>query len=135
MMTRCLREASEVMIDAKKSFNRILRQWGHDVYVQRILPNGNHCDHFERVTTRQVGQSGMTNANSSTETQEGLLTNYDAVYYFEENIFPKEGDRIYENYSFKSSKNYTMFSIAAVTAVRGRFGKINYWTVGATREK
>lgn len=123
------------MIDPKRSLNKILRQWGHDVYIQRVLGNGNHSAQFERVTTRQVGQSGISNANSSSETQEGILTNYDAVYYFEENINPKEGDRIYENYSFKVSKNYTIFRIDAVTANRGRFGKINYWTVGATREK
>ena len=123
------------MIDAKRSFNRILRQWGHDVYVQRILANGNHSDHFERVTTRQVGQSGAANSNSTQEYDEGLLTNYDAVYYFEENIFPKEGDRIYENYSLKVNKNYTVFRIDTVSAIRGRLGEINYWVVGATREK
>lgn len=123
------------MIDAKRSFKKILREWGHDVYIQRILPNGNHSSQYERVTTRQVGQSGMSNVNATEEMQEGLYTNYDAVYYFEDHIYPKEGDRIYENFSLKSTKNYTMFKINAVTAVRGRQGKITYWVVGATREK
>lgn len=123
------------MIDAKRSFIKILREWGHDIYLQRILPNGNHSSKFERVTTRQVGQSGTANANSTQELDEGLFTNYDAVYYFEDKIYPKEGDRIYENFSLKSTKNYTLFKIDAVTAVRGRQGKIVYWIVGATREK
>lgn len=123
------------MIDAKRSFNKILREWGHDVYLQRVLPNGNHSNRFERVTTRQVGQSGITNSNSTQELDEGIYTNYDAVYYFEDKISPKEGDRIYENFSLKSSKNYTLFRIDVASAVRGRQGKIVYWIVGATREK
>lgn len=123
------------MIDAKRSIRRIMREWGHDVYIQRILNNGNHSQSFEKVTTRQVGQSGITNSMSTQELEEGLVTRYDAVYYFEAEIYPKEGDRIYENYSIKTHKNYTMFRIDAATAVRGRQGKIVYWIVGASREK
>ena len=134
-MTLCQIEVSEAVIDAKRSFNKILREWGHDVYIQRILDNGNHFDQFEKVTTRQVGQSGTRNIQGSTEEYiEGIVINYDAVYYFESNINPKEGDRIYENYSMKSSLNYTRFKILAVTAVRGRLGKINYWVAGCERE-
>ena len=123
------------MIDAKRSFKKILRQWGHDVYIQRILKNGNHINTFEKVTTRQVGQAGTANANAMQEHDEGLVTKYDAVYYFEENIFPKEGDRIYENYSMKAQSNYTMYRINAVTPVRGRLGKIVFWVAGCMRER
>jgi hypothetical protein len=123
------------MIDEFKSFKKILRQWGHDVYIQRILPNGNHVDTFEKVTTRQVGQSGVTNAFANSEESDGLLTRYDAVYYFESSIYPKEGDRIYEDYSIKTQRNFTMFRIDAASAIRGRNGKIVYWVVGASREK
>ncbi len=123
------------MIDAKKSFRKILKEWGHDIYLQRILANGNHSNKLEKVTTRQVGQSGITNTLSTQEKDEGLVTKYDAVYYFEGEINPKEGDRIYEDYSMKAHKNYTMFRIEAVSAVRGRQGKIVFWTVGASREK
>lgn len=123
------------MIDAKKSLRKILREWGHDIYLQRILSNGNHSNKFEKVTTRAVGQSGITNAMSTQEEAEGLVTRYDAVYYFEAEVSPKEGDRIYEDYSIKTSKNYSMYRIDAATAVRGKFGKIVYWIVGASREK
>lgn len=134
-MTLCQEGASRSMIDVKRSFKKVLREWGHDIYIQRILLNGNHSNKFERVTTRQVGQSGVTNSLSALEAQDGLFTKYDAVYYFEDNISPKEGDRIYENFSLKVNKKYTMFTIDAVTAVRGRMGKVSYWIVGATREK
>ena len=122
------------MIDVKKTFKQILRQWGHDVFLQRILANGNHADTFQRVTTRQLGQSGAINANSVSELEAGLFTKYDAVYYFEENVNPREGDRIYESYSTKITKDMTRFRIDTSTPIRGRLGKVNYWIVGATRE-
>lgn len=123
------------MIDAARSFKKILREWGHDIYLQRILSNGNHSNKFELITTRQVGQSGITNAMSTQEEDEGLVTRYDDVYYFEASVNPKEGDRIYENFSIKTNRNYSMLRIDAATAVRGRFGKVVYWIVGASREK
>ena len=134
-MTQCQREVLEDMIDAKKSLRKIMREWGHDVYIQRILENGNHSNSLEKVTTRQVGQSGITNTLASKEQVDGLIVKYDAVYYFESEINPKEGDRIYENYSMKNHKNYTMYKINAVSAVRGKLGKIVFWVVGASREK
>jgi hypothetical protein len=123
------------MIDAKRSFKKILREWGHDVYIQRILPNGDYSTNFERVTTRQVGQSGVSSSLASQEQTEGLDIKYDAVYYFEDVVNPREGDRIYENYSVKKNKQFTIFTVDTATPIRGRLGKINFWTVGATRER
>jgi hypothetical protein len=123
------------MINVERTFKKILRDWGHDVYIQRILSNGNHSETFERVTTRHVGPSGVKNANAANEFSEGIDVSFDAVYYFESNVNPKEGDRIYENYSMKSTRDYTMFKVVASTPVRGRQGKISYWIVGATRER
>lgn len=111
-----------------------MREWGHDVYLQRMLVNGNYSDKFEKVTTRHVGQSGVGNTLSLGIADEGLEVKFDSIYYFESNILPKQGDRIYEDYSTKN-KNYTMFVVAAATPVRGRQGKILFWTVGANREK
>lgn len=123
------------MIDLKRTFRNTLKKWGHDVYIQRLLVNGNHSDQFERVTTRSVSQSGMVNATATSEREEGFDIKYDAVYYFEESVNPKEGDRIYEDYSLKPGKNYTVYLIDTASAVRGRLGKITFWVVGATREK
>lgn len=123
------------MINPSKTFRKILREWGHDVYIQRILNNGNHSKNLERVTTRQVGQSGIVNTNSMNQLDEGIQIAYDAVYYFEADISPKEGDRIYEDISGKSHRDFTMYAIQAVTPVRGRQGKVLYWIVGASREK
>jgi hypothetical protein len=122
------------MINIKRTFRQILKQWGHDVYVQRIQSNGNYSDKLERITARQLGQSGSINANSVQELDAGIFTKYDAVYYFESTVNPKEGDRIYESISVKINKNSTRFRIDTATPIRGRMGKVDYWIVGATRE-
>jgi hypothetical protein len=122
------------MIDEKRAFRKIMREWGHDVYLQRRLDNGNYANKFERVTTRHVGQSGMSNMDSRSIKEEGIDIDFDAMYYFEAEVKPREGDRIYENYSVKVSKNHTILIVAAVTPTRGRQGKILFWTAGANRE-
>lgn len=123
------------MIDPAKTLRKTLREWGHDVYLQRALGNGNHSVNLERVTTRQVGQSGLANADAMGQFSEGVNIKYDVVYYFEAIVNPKEGDRIYENISSNSHRDYTIFVVQAASPVRGRHGKVVFWTVGASREK
>lgn len=123
------------MIDPAKTLRKILKEWGHDVYIQRSLANGNHSKTLEKVTTRQVSQSGKMNNDAMVQFDEGYLVKYEVVYYFEESIEPKEGDRIYENISSKNHRDYTMYIIQAASPVRGRHGRVLYWIVGASREK
>lgn len=123
------------MINEVRSFRKILREWGHDIFLQRILPNGNYSENLEKVTTRQVGQSGMINTDSMRQDDEGINVIYDAVYYFEAKVNPKEGDRIYEDISSKNHRNYSMYVIQAASLNRGRNGKNVFWSVGVKREK
>lgn len=123
------------MTNLKRTFKKTLKEWGHDVLFQRILENGNHSDRFQRITVRSVGQSGSANTDSMRELDEGITVTYDAVYYVESEIMPREGDRIYEGYSSKPGKKNTIFTIEAVTPMRGKFGEIIFWVIGTTREK
>lgn len=122
------------MINVQRTFKNILRQWGHDVYIQRKLNNGNYSEKYELITVRAVPQSGIKNAKSLTEDDNGLYLQYDSVYYCEPDILPKEGDRLYEDYSSQINVAQSRFLIEAVTPVRGRGGKVEYWVIGATRE-
>jgi len=123
------------MTDLKKTFRKIVKEWGHDVILQRKLSNGNFSTKYEQYTTRHVGQTGTMNASSAEENIEGISYNYDIVYYFEAEVNPKIGDRIRESVGFSPSRNYGTYLIDGVTPVRGRMGKIVYWIVGATRER
>ena len=72
------------MIDPKRAFNKILREWGHDVLLQRRLDdNFIYSDRFERVTTRHFFPSAETLTQVQKEDKEGVNTNVDLIFYFE----------------------------------------------------
>ena len=112
----------------------ILKKWGYDVFIQRKKANGNYEDNLQQVTTRSVFPKGRFLAKSASEEDEGITVNSDVVYYFEGSVNPGEGDRIYEMIPNPTSK-HTIYVIDTSAPIRGKGGKIVYWTVGATREK
>lgn len=122
------------MIDLQKSFAKKLKQWGYNVLLQRKNHNGNYENTLEQVTTRSVFPGGMINARSTEEETEGIAVNSNVTYYFESSVNPGEGDRIYEKMPSTDGK-YTLYVIDTSSPMRGKGGKIVFWTVGATREK
>lgn len=122
------------MINLEKIFKNTLSQWGHDVFLQRIMINGNYRNNLERVTTRNVYPSGSSNAGSSKELEEGISINSEVFYFFECSVNPKEGDRIYEKLPNNFDRQ-TIYLVDACSPRRGKGGKIIYWTVGASKEK
>jgi hypothetical protein len=122
------------MISLDKTFKKILQEWGYDVYIQRKLFNGNYSDSLERVTTRSVFPNGKINSQSKQEEDEGIIINSDIVYYFEAEVNPQEGDRVYEQLPNAHGRQ-TIYVIDTASPMRGRMGKITFWTVGATRDK
>jgi hypothetical protein len=122
------------MINAKRVFQKILKEWGYDIFLQRRLSDDFvYEDTLERYTTRSVYPRNISLAKAQEEMPEGVITNSDLIFYFEANVNPKPGDRIYEE-SFNSLEQSVMYKIDDAYPVRGRFGEVNYWIVGATRE-
>jgi hypothetical protein len=122
------------MINAKRVFQKILKEWGHDIFLQRRLSDDFvYEDTLERYTTRSVYTRNISLSKAHEEMPEGIITNSDLIFYFEANVNPKSGDRIYEE-SFNSLEETIMYKIDDAYPVRGRFGEVNYWIVGATRE-
>jgi hypothetical protein len=119
------------MIDIERVFRRTLRQWGHNILLQRRLNDDmKYSSKVEKITTRRSAPSSTLQSNTMNEDPEGLTVNSEMVYYFEANINPKSGDRIYENYP----TGQQVFLIDEAVAVMGRYGKIAYWVTGVTRE-
>ena len=133
-MIQSLRGACVAMIDLEKTFLNLLKKWGYDVLLQRKKANGNYEENLQLVTTRSVNQRGRFLAKATDEDDEGINVNSDIVYYFESLVNPGEGDRIYEMIPNIANK-YTIYSIDTSSPIRGKGGKIIYWTVGATKEK
>ena len=86
------------------------------------------------MTTRSVFQNGRLNTQAKQEQQEGIEINSEVVYYFEADINPQEGDRIYEILPNAHGKE-TIYVIDTASPNRGRMGRITFWTVGASKEK
>lgn len=122
------------MIDAKRVFRKILRDWGHDILYQRRLSDDFvYSDTLERITTRSMVAKTSAMATRLEEQVEGYVVNSDLIYYFEDWVEPKSGDRIYEE-GDGSLDDAIVYLIDSSYGVRGRHGKINYWIVGATKE-
>jgi len=122
------------MIDAKRVFKKILSDWGHDIFYQRRLSDDFvYSDTLERITTRSMVAKTSTMATRLQEEMEGYVVNADIIYYFEDWVKPKSGDRIYEE-GDGSLEDAMIYVIDSAHGVRGRQGKINYWIVGATKE-
>lgn len=134
-MTQCQTEDCANMINTKRVFRNILKEWGHDILLQRRLSDDNmYSDVLERVTTRHVTAASRYLASSKEEQREGVIINSDRVYYFESEINPKSGDRIYEG-SLSFLEDYVLYVLEECYPVRGRYGKIEYWMCGATKEE
>jgi len=123
------------MIDPKKAFRKILREYGHDILLQRrVSDDFLYSTNLERLTTRHFFPSSEVLAQAQKEDNEGINTNVDLIFYFESEVNPKQGDRIYEE-SPSNINDPNVYLIDFAAPVRGRMGKIVYWTVGATRER
>jgi hypothetical protein len=123
------------MIDPAKTFKQILRQYGHDVLIQRRLDdNFLYSEKFERVTTRHFFPSDEAMAQIQKEDIEGINTGIDLVYYFESTVNPRQNDRIYEQ-DPRNTDGANLYLVDFAAPVRGKMGKIVYWIAGVTKER
>lgn len=123
------------MINPERTLRKILREYGHDVLLQRrISDDFLYSQTFERITTRHFFPSSESLSQAQREDNEGVNTNVDLIFYFEAEVNPKQGDRIYEE-SPSNVNDPNIYLIDFAAPVRGKFGKIVYWMVGATRER
>ena len=122
----------------KKDFNSIIRQYGHDVLLQRrtqtvdSIPT--YSDVLEKHTVRADSPNSRTLIKSQSENMEGLVNTSERIYYFKSEVNPYEGDRIYE-VDYRNNKYQSVWVIDQAFPMRGIDGHIVYWAAGATRIK
>lgn len=127
-------------MDIRKSINRLFREYGHDVYLQRRRPDitmGPYDqvvfqERLERHTVRNMHPSSVGLARLAEEMPEGVVTNVDIVFWFAWDVNPSEGDRIYEPRP-DIPQGYIIFTIDYSWPLRGRRGRIEYWACGCTK--
>ena len=123
------------MIDLARTFRNTLREWGHDILLQRRLNDDMlYSSKMERITVRSYNAQLTGQTNSLMENIEGLNVNSEMIYYFEASANPKSGDRIYEELS-SGLESQILYVIEECYPVRGKQGKIEFWTVRSNKRK
>lgn len=111
----------------------ILRNYGHNVLLQRRTPNDDGWQtRLERHTVRHMEPSARLGLIQQ-EQDEGIVRDVDIVYYFRPGAMPREGDRIYERDS-RYPSGQTTWIIDWALPLRGEDGRIEFWAAGTTRE-
>lgn len=126
------------MANMRSEFESILRQYGHDIFLQRRTQNTSglptYSDTLERHTVRFSVTATRTIPKTQAEQMEGITNTSERIYYFKNDANPYEGDRIYES-DLRNEENKTVWVIDQAIPMRGLGGNIVYWYAGATRIK
>jgi len=138
------------MEDLRVVFNKIVAQWGINVYLQRriyrtgeglySLPVPDPEDQrywtpqLEEYTVRMTFAGRRLSLSETMESRpEGWIHEVPILFYFPWNASPSEGDRIYVK-DERFPNNLTTFIISYAQAEYGRFGKVAFYTAGSLRE-
>lgn len=127
------------MPDLRRSFRRIQRQYGHNIYLQRRLTTTNEMkfeNKLTRYTVRNMHPSSVGLSRTLQEVKEGVLANVDVVYWFQWDANPRQGDRIRE-YGPQDPRaapgKFVEFEIDYSHPMRGKSGRIEFWACGCTK--
>jgi hypothetical protein len=78
------------MIKEKALFKKVLKEWGHDIFLQRRTSDDFvYSETLERYTTRSHMPRKSALMTAKEEVPEGVFSNSDLLYYFEEEVRPK----------------------------------------------
>ncbi len=117
-------------------FDAILREYGHDIYLNRRSQssdgNVTYSDTFERHTVRHTMGNNRALPTTQQEYKEGIFSASERLYYFRAAAQPFDGDRIYEE-DPRTENRQTVWFIDGVLPMRGLNGDIDYYVAGATR--
>ena len=128
------------------ALHNVLRNWGHDVLLQRRTPDGRDwTTALERHTVRHRYPANRGLPQIMQEREEGIVHTVDMLYYFRREAHPREGDRIYEldeRFTGRgrcadielNDPGQTTWLIDYAVPMRGRNGIIVYYIAGVTRE-
>lgn len=120
------------MIDLRREMTKVLRQWGHDIYLQR-WKNNRYDDALEKHTVRQTYPRMSSLANTELFSKETVIQDVDLFFYFSWDVNPRENDRLYEE-DPRYASNHSIWRIKYALPMRGRGGRIEYWVCGSNRE-
>ena len=122
-------------------FENILRNYGHDILLQKRIQTvtcGNEVSYepnLERHTVRHTVPATRGLPTLLQDKMEGVVATSERIYYFRKGAFPYTGDRIYEFDEAESRVGKSTWIVDEVLPMRGSGGQIIYWMAGVTQER
>ena len=118
----------------RSDFQAILKEYGHDIYLQRKIGSGpeSYSNVLEKHTVRFTIGIHRALTQAQDEAVEGILNTTDRSYYFMYDVKPFEGDRIYD-YVDRAPNDQEVWVIDSTVGMRGEGGQIVHWICGVTR--
>lgn len=138
------------MEDLRWTVNKLLAQWGLDVYLQRRIyqegvglysePQPDPTDQrywspkLEKYTVRMTfAGRKLSLSDTQEERPEGWVHTIPLLFYFPYYARPTEGDRIYVKDKRYPNEMGT-YIIFYASPTYGRYGKVTFYVVGTKRE-
>lgn len=127
-------------MDLRKSFDTILKKYGHNVYIQRLCTSCNRTGAYQKYDQectecagtgysrtleihscrRMLAQGGSKGSAEGIEyTPQGGVPTHGWVYYFRHDTHPEQGDRIYDDGQ--------ILRVNEVYDPRGPTGRVEYY--------
>ena len=117
----------------KSEFDKIIRNYGHDVYLQRRINHYNgkseYSGTYEIWSVRHMESGSLPDAQQ--ETKEGINNSSERIYWFTAEAAPNPGDRIHE---VDANLPRTIWTIDVSLPLRGVSGEIEFFKTGCSRE-
>jgi len=130
-----------VGIDLRVEFDGILKKWGQNIYLQRVLNPINDDEEvprysttLERHTVRSMNVlASRFLADIKIEASEGIEFPTEMVFWFKWDVNPISGDRIYMDVPRYPSGRDPVYTIDHADPKYGLGGRIEFWACGCTR--
>lgn len=128
-------------MDLRAEFEGVLKEYGHNILLQRQLSSTPTADNEGRPTYTNTWEKHTVRhrypddpSQIAQEEIQGVNHDVDFIYYFKWDAKPSEGDHIWEYYQLDDDNKH-LFTIDYSVPMRGFGGRIEFWTVGATRQE
>lgn len=130
------------MFDLREEFDRLLLQWGQNVYLQRLnkpfanIPTGQNAfsNKFEKHTVRTMNTSPSSGlANIESQEEEGVEYPTSMVFWFRWDVNPITGDRVYLTVPRYPKGFNPIYTLDFADPKYGAKGRIEFWACAGSR--
>lgn len=130
------------MFDLREEFDRLLKQWGQNIYLQRLnKPFTNqmtgtnlYTNKLEKHTVRTMNtltSGGLGRVQA--EEEEGVGYPTEMVFWFRWDVNPISGDRVYMDVPRYPKGQDPVYKLDYADAKYGAQGRIEFWACAGTK--